>query len=361
MIEKMRTPEQGEIFIVGTSRSGTAMMSKILSQHPDVFVTKETHYFDDLRPKLSSKPPRALTPAERRRCEDYFLRLGHRRYAFKGDPEKSKYSRNELRMIADEIGDDADAYFEAYCRLQARRAGKQIWGEKTPRHVFRLPEILERFPNGRVICMVRDPRAVVASYRDWRKKEQNVDVEHESEWLQECKRSAESYNILLLSMLWRSTVNAAVAAQEKFGPQRVHIQQYEDLVSTPETQIQNIASWLSLDYHPRMLEVPICHSSYSQDQQTKGLSTEPVYRWRQKLSSAEIGLIQTCCGQVLANVGYKSEQVSTPYGLLLWEWMTLPLAAVRATAANRKRIGNLPTYIWRRLQGLSVFKKFRIT
>lgn len=358
MLENTQTAKQGMIFIVGTSRSGTAMMSKILSQHPDVFVTKETHYFDDLRPKLSSKPPRALTPSERRRCEDYFLRLGHRRYAFKGDPEKSKFSRNELCMIADEIGADADAYFEAYCRLQARRAGKQIWGEKTPRHVFRLPEILERFPNGHVICMVRDPRAVVASYRDWRKKEQNVDAENESEWLLECERTAESYNILLLSMLWRSTVNAAVAAQKQFGPQRVRIEQYENLVSTPETQIQDIASWLGLCYHPRMLEVPICHSSFSQDQQAKGLSTEPVYRWRQKLSSAEIGLIQTCCSQVLTEAGYEREQVSTPYGLLAWKWITLPFAAVRATAANRRRIGNLPAYIWRRLQGLSVFKKY---
>ena len=37
-----------------------------------------------------------------------------------------------------------DGYFEAFCRVLARRNGAEIWGEKTPRHIFRLQEILTR-------------------------------------------------------------------------------------------------------------------------------------------------------------------------------------------------------------------------
>lgn len=364
MAEKTQIAGKGMIFIVGASRSGTHMMSRILNQHPNVFVSLETHYFDDLRPKLSSESLGALTAEQQRRCEDYFLALGHRVYGLQGDPEKSKFSRDELRTLATELGADADAYFEAFCRLKARHAGRQICGEKTPRHIFRIREILEKFPEAHIICMVRDPRAIVVSYRDWKKKEKKLDFEHDLEYKlardRHDDRARKSYNILLLSMLWRSTVNATVAAQKQFGSQRVYIQRYEDLVGAPETQVQNLASWLGLDYHAEMLEIPMYNSSFSQIQQSsKGLSTESVRRWRQKLSDAEIGIVQACCGRMLADAGYEREPVHTPYVLLAWRWVTLPLAVVQAAAVNHKRIGNLPDYIWRRLQGFSILRNFR--
>lgn len=363
MNEERETIGKEKIFIVGASRSGTTMMSKILSQHPNVYVTKETHYFDDLRPKLSNKLPTPLTTEQRRRCEDYFLRLGHRRYALNGDPEKSRFSREELRGVANEIGTNADAYFEAFCRLQAHRAGKGIWGEKTPRHVFRISEILEVFPDAHIICMVRDPRAVVASYRDWKKQGNKLDLEHDPEgWLEHERadeRVRKSYNILLQSMLWRSMVSAAVTAQERFGPQRVRLLRYEDLINAPETQVRDIASWLNLDYHADMLEVPISHSSSSQNEQSKGLSAEPVNRWRKKLSNTEVGLIQASCGQILTDAGYEREPIRTPYMQLVWNWAMLPFATGRAAAVNYKRIGNLPAFIWRRLRGLLTIKNYR--
>ena len=34
-----------QIFIVGSSRSGTTMMGRILGKHPDVFTFKELHFF----------------------------------------------------------------------------------------------------------------------------------------------------------------------------------------------------------------------------------------------------------------------------------------------------------------------------
>lgn len=360
------------VFIVGASRSGTTMMSRILNQHPNIGIAKrETHYFDDLRLKLSSKPPATLTTKERHRCEDYFLRLGHWRYDLQGDPEKSQFSRDELRASAAKIGTDADAYFEAFCRLNARHTSKQwgdkqIWGEKTPRHIFRVPEILERFPNARVICMVRDPRAVVTSYRDWKKQNKKLDSEHDPESKLKRERSErsndrarKSYNILLLSMLWCSAINAALAAQKQFGAQRVRILRYEDLVSDPETQLRNITAWLGLDYDPGMLEIPLHNSSFSDGKRSRGLSTEPVNRWRQKLSNTEIGIVQTCCGRMLTDTGYKREPVHTPYVLLAWKWITLPIAVVRATTVNNRRIGNLPAFIWRRLQSLAILKNYR--
>ena len=57
----------GPVFVVGPSRSGTTMMQTVLSSHPRVALASETHYFDDLRPRIGGGPLAAMAPADRDR------------------------------------------------------------------------------------------------------------------------------------------------------------------------------------------------------------------------------------------------------------------------------------------------------
>jgi hypothetical protein len=329
------------------------MMRSIVNNHSRVLVSGESHYFDDLRVRMSDVVQAALSDEQQKECEDYFLALDHRPYGHRGDPEKSDTSREDIRATAAQRGDGADSYFEAFCILRAQRAGKEIWGDKTPRHVFRIPEILSRYPDGKVICMVRDPRAVVASYRDWRNQggfDLEKDPEHAEALRAEQERARKSYNILIISLLWRSTVRAAVAAQDQFGADRVFIQQYEELVENPEGAIRSVADWLELGYEPAMLEVPMHNSSFSQFDKESGVSTEPVRRWKKRLSAAEIAVVQSCCGSLMQRAGYEKERVPASRLRVACEWIRLPFASLRAATANRDRMGNMPQYIWRRLR-----------
>ena len=157
----------GEIFVVGASRSGTNLMRALLNAHSTLWISAETHYFDDLRPRLPRNGTEPLAGEDRERCERYFLSLSHRAFGQAGDPEESRFERDELRTLAAELGGSGDAYFEALCRLRAQRHGRERWGEKTPRHVYRIDDLLSAYPDAKVVCLVRDPRAVVASYKDW--------------------------------------------------------------------------------------------------------------------------------------------------------------------------------------------------
>ena len=89
-----------EIFVVGASRSGTNLVRALLNAHSTLWVSGETHYFDDLRPRLPGNGTEPLAGEDRERCERYFLALSHRAFGQAGDPDESRLDRDELRALA---------------------------------------------------------------------------------------------------------------------------------------------------------------------------------------------------------------------------------------------------------------------
>ncbi|NEP11740.1 MAG: sulfotransferase [Symploca sp. SIO2C1] len=331
------------IFIVGLSRSGTTLLRKIMNKHSDVWIAeRETHYFDDLRVRMTGFEQQPLNPEQIKLCQDYFLALGHRVYGNGGDPEQSWINRTELETLAESLGTGADSYFEAFCRFCAQSNNKIRWGEKTPRHVFRISEILTRYPQAKIICMLRHPGGVVASSRDKWKREQMPDHQR--------TRLKNSYSIVITILLWRGAFKAALKAHQEFGEERIYIQRFEDLLADPESAIKALTAWLALDYQSSMIEAPSSNSSYSELYGKSGFSKETTYRWQEKLSNAEISTIQYLCGSLLSEAGYEQQLIRHSLFLITWLWITLPFSLLRALLANNHRIANIPQYIWQRFR-----------
>jgi Sulfotransferase family len=315
------------------------MLRGSFNKHSDVWVTRETHFFDDIRPRLPIGEP--LRGESAQRCEEYLLRVGHRAYGLESDPNLSRIARDDLRARASELGSTSDSYFEAFCRLMAEANKAERWGEKTPRHVFRIDDLLDVFPQGKVICLVRDPRAVVASYRDW-----TTGKGDQGGRSADRDRAARSYNLVLHSLLWRSTMRAAEQARRDHGSDRVRLAHYEELVAEPEGALRRLVEWLELDFEEAMLDVPVLRSSYDMD--AEGITTEPVDRWRRKLAPHEVALIEQTGGRLLTDLGYARTAAKIPVARLVWAWVTLPVALLRATLANRNRLGKAMVYVRRR-------------
>jgi hypothetical protein len=333
----------GEIFVVGASRSGTNLVRALLNAHSTLWISGETHYFDDLRPRLPGNGTEPLAGDDRDRCERYFLALSHRAFGQTGDPGKSRFDRGELRALAGELGGSGDAYFEALCRLRAGHHGRKRWGEKTPRHVYRIDGLLTAFPEAKVVCLVRDPRAVVASYKDWHGAAARRGVTETSELEADRERSRRSYNAVLMSLLWRGVVRASFAALERHGPERVRIQRFERLAASPEEEVRALCAWLGLAYEPALLQIPVVNSSYATS--GAGVSSEPVERWRGRLSPAEVGIVQSVCEPPLSELGYEPDDVTASPLRLAWAWGTVPFAAARAALVNRNRLGKTTQYL----------------
>lgn len=348
---ELRAPFQGPVFICGTSRSGTSLLQASLEKNPAVAIAGETHYFDDLRVSLGARATARLDAADARRTEDYFLALSHRPFGHHGDPERGFMKRDALRARAAALGGSADAYFEAFCHEWGAPRGATFWGEKTPRHVFRLSEMLERFPAARAVFMLRDPRAVVASYRDWRNQggfDFEKDPGHEAALAADHERARLSYHPVTIALLWVAASRAALAAQKRFGVDRVRIQRYEALCDSPEHELGAIFDWLGLSRPDRMTSVPIRNSSYEKFSREGGFVRGAVDRWQQTLSAAEIRVVESCCRRMLSEVGYAPVRPSGSRIRSVWLYATAVPALVRATAVNARRSGNLSKYIARR-------------
>jgi len=341
---------QYPIFIVGTSRSGTELISQqILSKHPQVRIAMETHYFEDLRLKMSDRERTPLSQSEARICENYFLALTHKIYKAEGDPEQGWMKREDLKSLANEIGQGSDSYFEAFCRLYATEHDKNKirWGEKTPRHIFRISEIIARYPNAKFVYMLRHPGGVIASYRNFWKSDKHS--------VKQRNRLKKSYNLLIVSLLWKAAFKAALKARQQFGEEHVYIQKFEDLIEQPESSIKSLAEWLNLDFKPEMVEkIALINSpdrnAVNQDTADKaGFVKQAVYRWREQLAPGEIAAAQSCCGKFIEKAGYQHELIEFKDWFTIAKlWINLPYTSVKALLANRDRIGNVFNYFWKR-------------
>ena len=236
----------------------------------------------------------------------------------------------------------------------AGREGATVWGEKTPRHVFRIPEILAAFPKAKIVCMVRDPRAVVASYRDWRYQGGLRQAEHDMEFQAAIRadeeRAQRSYHIVLASLMWRAAANAAFAAQTRFTEQRVRVVNYEQVTDAPEATLRAVADWLGIAFDPGMLAIPLHNSSATKFDAQAGVSQAPKDRWRKALSDREIGVIQKVAGKSLGAAGYRPLAVKSSPLDLPRAYAELPFAISRAALANRTRYASLPSYALNRLR-----------
>lgn len=345
---------EGPLFIVGASRSGTAMLRSILNRAPQIELAGETHFFDDLRPRFEGRNLSEMTPEEKVVCADYFRSQFTRPYGMRADPEDSPLSRDDLLLAAAESGHNVDAIFEAYCRWYLSQSEAYIWGEKTPRHIFRIDDILAAFPSARILCTVRDPRAVVASYRDW-KYQGGLHAAKDNEDFQTAiaeddERKKASYHIVIASMMWRAAARAAITARATHSEDRVRIVRYEDVVDKPAETVRSIVEWLAVPYDDSLLQIPLHNSSATKFNENAGVSAAPNKRWSTVLSKDEIAIIQQIAGTTLDTAGYLREPVKAGPLALAKAYGSVPAVFVRAARANRSRYSSLPAYVARRLK-----------
>ncbi len=330
------------VFVVGNSRSGTTMMGRILGKHPDVYTFGELHFFGQLcAPPFSSKLPKADASklAAALRCVQ---REGYRTH---GNPRRFL---KEAAIFLDGLTaypETPARLFSAFLHHEAAENGKTIPCDQTPRNVFYIKDLLELYPEARIINMIRDPRDVLLSQkRKWKRRF----LGGSDMPMKETFRDWVNYHPITISHIWRTAVNAA---DQFANHERVISIYFEELLTRPEATVKAVCDFANISYTHTMLQVPQVGSSVAEDKpQELGINPHRAHSWQKgELSSAEIYLNQTITAALMKKHNYSRVSIQPNIASLILHLLTFPVKLGGAFLFNLDRMKSIPQTLKRRI------------
>lgn len=142
-------------FLVGCPRSGTTFLQSLLAAHPQIHSFPESHFFASLleRRKRWHKILRMSSSQTHARLQDFLKELAREELYNRLSPKAifEWQHTNEFISILDFLTEEEN---------------KEIWVEKTPRHLHHIDKIQKLIPTAKFIHITREGRDVVASMYD---------------------------------------------------------------------------------------------------------------------------------------------------------------------------------------------------
>jgi len=215
MQDQMNKP----VFVVGSPRSGTSILTWCLGQHPNMFPVPESNWMGDF----------AISVA-----------IGHQIGAARGDRSifsAMDISQDELFAI---LGRSINALILSHRKdLERKRQvtseeseRKGRWVDGTPEYSFHICGLRKLFPEALFIHLVRDVRSVVRSMLNFHLVAGHDLVNNEEE----------AYNY------WFRTVSSCLLAERAYGPRVVLRLRYSDLLNAPEIAMRSVLEFIGERY-----------------------------------------------------------------------------------------------------------------
>jgi len=275
------------------------MLQKMLGAHPDIHTLSE--------------PWIALHPLFALRREDFAasfdLLVGKTAVVefLRQLPEKDEAYCEGLRRMLGHLYDQALA-----------GSGKPIFLDKTPRYYFIIPELRRVFPRARIVFLLRNPLAVLASIlKTWCQSDPTIEL------------SYSRYDLMDAPRMILDGIRQA-------GPEAI-VTRYDDLVTNPEHAIRRLCDCLEIAFHPGMIEYGAEQNARWRygDQGTvyaeRRPVTGPLDQWRETLREQPAwanwarGYLAALGPEVVNGLGYDYGQLHAafPAGGDPGEWLSV--------------------------------------
>jgi hypothetical protein len=236
---------QSPIFLIGTQRSGTTLLGKMLSAHKEIFIKNEVRI------------RHVFTPGA---------------------------TRKEIECRIDK---SVENRFGVSIKDLLKKEGKSIWGLKDPQLTEHLESLKQFLPEARFIIITRDARAVVRSYI-------------ENAW-------GLGTNCYTGAQRWKREIEIQLAFQKEL-PEYVLQVRFEDLILNQKESLQKICEFIKVPFDESMLNYASKKSFVSKNRQSINTFRDPdpsvLEKWREGLNEHQIKVINTVCGDSLEELGY---------------------------------------------------------
>ena len=260
-------------FIAGAQRSGTTLLSVMLSKHKAVHIDLDTVVY------------RIIT------CFGLFkealpYNLEHSNEQLLSWLVKNDYKGRLAELISQEnLNTSSSVKTSVHKAIKGRltQNSKTVFGDKAPEIENFVPEVLMLIPEAKFIHIVRDGRAVTAS-----------------------KYKRANTNLSLGAQQWLESNILGLSNQALLGEENYKIVKYEDLLSHPERELKEICAFLELDYDPSMLletEGQKADESYVKPK----IDDSKIDAYKEELSKSQIKKIEKIQAPLLKRLGYDLE------------------------------------------------------
>jgi hypothetical protein len=277
------------VFIVGVSRSGTTLMRQILNSSDQIAISNENHFLGHLIPtegvRYKFRQFGDLSDDDNvRKLVDYiygggleksFKRYRYWSYHWQWIIELVDREDFLQRVLASDRSERA--LFIIMMQVFADRQGKPIMGEKTPIHFRYVPTLMEWFPDGKVIHMVRDPRAIFVSELRRRRKEA-ITVPFKQ--LKRVDFLFKLYIVLQTTVVWFESVIRCLKYEKRYSD-TYYVQRFEDLVTDPGKHVRQVCDFLGVDFQDKMLEQAVVSKGVKLGQ--AGFDAGAATRWQEHI------------------------------------------------------------------------------
>jgi hypothetical protein len=270
------------IFILGSARSGTTLLSLMLHRHPRIAIPVENRFvlpvylgrdeFGDLADEANRR-----RLAEKIVTAEWFPDL-------QLDPER----------ITDRIVDEAwtvGAAVGLVLRAYSERNGKLRWGDKRPYYRNTMWAIRRMFPAAQFVHIVRDGRDAVASMATV----PPFDVE--------------GFNHRVRT--WMEAAENAADARTTLATDTFYELYYERLVTDPEKELRELCAFLGEEFHEAMLRPEQLADDVVPEYQTwhertrQEISSRSVGAFRDQLEPWQLAVCESVMGEALRGYGYQ--------------------------------------------------------
>jgi len=232
------------LFVMGTQRSGTTLLTRILSAHKEIYVQNEVeipYVFDG-----ENAPSNLITKLKAE------LLLNHKI--------------------------NIDEFMQKGCK---------VWGLKDPQLTEHI-SVLENFlPRSKFIIIVRDGRGVTNSYMD-------------NKW-------GLGTNAYTGAIRWKKEVKQQLAFM-KVMPENFFFIRFEDMVNDLQTSAKSLCEFLGVPFDKDMLNYNKKESYYKIQKENMHTFNKPdkalTSKWQTNLSTHEINVIENIAGELLLELGY---------------------------------------------------------
>jgi hypothetical protein len=252
------------IFIIGSPRSGTSILTWCLGHHPNLFPVPESNWIGDFAVKVAvayqigtALGDYSILSAMDIPDDEFFAVFGQSINDLILSHRKDYATKRETRTIELKIEP---------CWLEATSTAagpKRRWVDGTPEYSLYVYGLRKLFPQALFIHLFRDVEAVVRSMVNF----------HRVAGIQLVANEEEAYRY------WIRTVSACLMTERAYGPNVVHRIRYTDLTDNPESTMRSLLDFLKEPYTERCIEplqLRINSSTVPADFRSDDPATDPV-------------------------------------------------------------------------------------